>query len=109
MAFGSLFNSQRLLLALTQAGVSREDAYALVQRNAVRAWHAKANPGGAEAKAAEGAADPFGHFLAQDAAITKALPKETLAEFTETARSLAYHLAQADTIFERVFESETKT
>jgi len=109
LTFGSLYNSQRLLLALTQAGVSREEAYAIVQRNAVKAWHAKATPGSAEAKEAAGAADPFAHFLAQDEAVTKALPKETLAEFTQPERSLAFHLAQVDGIFERVFRDQAKT
>ena len=40
---GGLIHSQRVLLALTQKGVSREDAYALVQRNAMAAWRAKAS------------------------------------------------------------------
>ena len=51
---GGLVHSQRVLLALTQAGVSREDAYRLVQRNAMKVWHgegdfldrAQGRPGG---------------------------------------------------------------
>ena len=105
MAFGSLFNSQRIMLALTQAGVSREAAYAIVQRNAMKAWHAKATPGSAEAAEAGGAPDPFAWYLARDPDFTEALPQQTLDDFLQEEKALAYHLKRVDTIFERVFET----
>jgi len=81
---GGLHNSQRVLLALTQAGVSREDAYALVQRNAMKTWR--------EGK----------DFLAElkaDAQVTAKLkPAEIEAMF-----DLGYHFKHVDTIFKRVF------
>jgi adenylosuccinate lyase len=81
---GGLHNSQRVLLALTQAGASREDAYRLVQRNAMKTWE--------EGK----------DFLAEleaDAEVTaKVPPRELRALF-----GLAYHTRHVDTIFARVF------
>ncbi len=79
-----LVHSQRVLLALTQAGVSREDSYRLVQRNAMRAWNG------------EGA---LLDLLKADAEVTKALPTDQL----ETLFDLGYHLKHVDTIFKRVF------
>jgi adenylosuccinate lyase len=81
---GGLHNSQRVLLALTQAGASREDAYTLVQRNAMKTWeHGK-------------------DFLAElkaDREVTARLkPAELEAMFDD-----AYHLKHVDTIFRRVF------
>ncbi len=81
---GGLHNSQRVLLALTQAGVSREDSYRLVQRNAMKTWE-------------EGA--DFLASLKADAEITARLsPEELEAMFDE-----AYHFKHVDTIFRRVF------
>ena len=79
-----LVHSQRVLLALTQAGVAREDAYALVQRNAMRAWNG------------EGA---LLDLLTADKDVTKALPAARLAQLFD----LDYHLKHVDTIFQRVF------
>jgi len=79
-----LVHSQRVLLALTQAGVAREDAYRLVQRNAMRAWN--------------GDGDLLG-LLRADAEVAKALPAAQL----EAMFDLGYHLRQVDTIFARVF------
>jgi len=82
--FNGLIMSQRVLLALTQAGVSREDAYRLVQRNAMKVW-------------AEGA--DFQAELLADPEVTAALsPAEVAAQF-----DLAYHTRHVDTIFARVF------
>ena len=81
---GGLVFSQRVLLALTQAGVSREDAYRLVQRNAMKVWDAGAD---------------FRAELKADPEVTAALSE---AEIDETF-DLAYHLKHVDTIFERVF------
>ncbi len=79
-----LVHSQRVLLALTQAGVGREESYRLVQRNAMRAWNG------------EGA---LLDLLKADKDVTKALPVSQL----ETLFDLGYHLKHVDTIFERVF------
>jgi adenylosuccinate lyase len=79
-----LVNSQRVLLALTQAGVGREEAYRLVQRNAMRAWNGEGD---------------LLDLLKQDAEVTGALPAAKL----ESLFDLAYHLARVDVIFERVF------
>jgi adenylosuccinate lyase len=81
---GGLIHSQRVLLALIQTGVSREQAYGLVQRNAMKVW--------------EKGSDFLTELLA-DAEVIKALSAETLrAQF-----DLAYHTKHVDTIFERVF------
>jgi adenylosuccinate lyase len=81
---GGLVNSQRVLLALTQKGVSREDAYRLVQRNAMKAWHGDGD---------------FLMLLKGDAAVRKHLSDRELAANFD----LDFHLAQIDTIFKRVF------
>jgi adenylosuccinate lyase len=85
-SMGGLVHSQRVLLALTQAGVSREDAYALVQRNAMKVWES----GGALSLLA---------LLQADPEVTAALSAEQLAEKFD----LGYHFKHVDTIFARVF------
>jgi adenylosuccinate lyase len=83
---GGLIHSQRVLLALTDAGIPREEAYRIVQRNAAKVW--------------EDAAD-FLEALLADKDVTKALSPETIrAQF-----DLGYHLKHVDTIFARVFGS----
>lgn len=82
--FRGLVHSQRVLLALTQAGVSREDAYRLVQRNAMKVW--------------EDGKD-FLEELLSDAEVTAALPEAEVREKFD----LAYHTKHVDTIFKRVF------
>src|SRR6478672_5425584 len=85
---GGLHNSQRVLLALTQKGVAREDAYAIVQRHAMGVWQ-DLNTGGPD----------FLARLKADPEVTKALkPAELEALF-----DLDYHLKHVDTIFTRVF------
>ena len=82
--FKGLVMSQRVLLALTQAGVSREDAYRLVQRNAMKVWEKGAD---------------FKDELLADAEVTAALsPAEIEEKF-----DLGYHTKHVDTIFARVF------
>ncbi|HEX4293991.1 MAG TPA: adenylosuccinate lyase [Rhizomicrobium sp.] len=81
-----LVHSQRVLLALTQKGVGREESYAMVQRNAMRAWNG------------EGA---LLDLLKADPEVTKALSAKEL----EALFDLAYHFKHVDTIFKRVFES----
>ncbi|GMM93041.1 adenylosuccinate lyase [Qipengyuania sp. MTN3-11] len=83
---GGLVHSQRVLLALTQAGVSRENAYAIVQRNAMKVWESD------------------GHLklldlLKQDGEVTAVLGESALEEKFD----LAYHFRHVDTIFARVF------
>jgi adenylosuccinate lyase len=81
---GGLVHSQRVLLALTAAGVPRERAYKLVQRNAMKVW----NDGG-----------DFLAALLADKDVRKALPEDVVrAQF-----DLAYHTKHVDTIFKRVF------
>ncbi|MFQ5438860.1 MAG: adenylosuccinate lyase [Paracoccaceae bacterium] len=82
--FHGLIMSQRVLLALTQAGVSREDAYRLVQRNAMKVWQ--------EGK-------DFRAELLADADVTAALSKAEINEKFD----LGYHTKHVDTIFSRVF------
>ncbi|MBP1851043.1 adenylosuccinate lyase [Rhizobium halophytocola] len=82
--FRGLVHSQRVLLALTQAGVSREDAYRLVQRNAMKVW--------------EQGKDFLEELLA-DGEVRAALPEETIREKFD----LGYHTKHVDTIFRRVF------
>jgi adenylosuccinate lyase len=83
---GGLIHSQRVLLALTQKGVSREDAYSLVQRNAMPVWRGEGD---------------FLSLLKADADVAKAL---SAAEI-ESLFDLGYHLKAVDTIFARVFEA----
>ena len=81
---GGLVHSQRVLLALTQKGVSREDAYRLVQRNAMPVWRGEGD---------------FLTLLKSDPDVKKAL---TDAEIEEKF-DLGYHFKHVDTIFDRVF------
>ena len=81
---GGLIHSQRVLLALTQKGVSREDAYELVQRNAMAAWRGE------------------GEFLAllkADKDVTRVLTPGELQALSD----LGHHFKQVDFIFARVF------
>ncbi|KKB09844.1 adenylosuccinate lyase [Devosia chinhatensis] len=83
---GGLHNSQRMLLALTQAGYSREDSYAAVQRNAMKVWEHRGDRAG---------------LFAQN---LKADPQVTLSdEQIDAMFDDAYHLKHVDTIFARVF------
>jgi adenylosuccinate lyase len=84
---GGLVHSQRVLLALTQAGVSREDSYRLVQRNAMKVWESDGQLSLLE-------------LLKADPEVTAALSVEAL----EDKFDLGYHFKQVDTIFARVFE-----
>jgi len=81
---GGLIHSQRVLLALTQGGVSREDAYALVQRNAMPVWRGEGD---------------FLTLLKNDKDVRKVLGTAELEELFD----LGYHLKNIDFIFERVF------
>ena len=83
---GGLIHSQRVLLALTQSGLSREDAYALVQRNAMQVWDSDGELSLLE-------------LLKDDAQVTHHLKPDRL----DALFDLDYHLKQVDTIFDRVF------
>jgi adenylosuccinate lyase len=82
--FRGLVHSQRVLLALTQAGVSREDAYRLVQRNAMKVWEQGKD---------------FLEELLGDAEVRAALSEADIREKFD----LGYHTKHVDTIFKRVF------
>ncbi len=83
--FRGLIHSQRVLLALTQAGVSREDAYRLAQRNAMKVWEQGKD---------------FKTELLADPEVTAALSPEEIEEKFD----LGYHTKHVDTIFKRVFK-----
>jgi adenylosuccinate lyase len=82
--FGGLVNSQQVLLALTQKGMSREGAYAIVQRNAMKVWEQGAD---------------FEVELKADPAVREALSDKEI----EALLDMGHHLRHVDAIFERVF------
>ncbi len=86
---GGLIHSQRVLLALTQNGVSRENAYAIVQRNAMKVWES------------DGRLQLL-DLLKQDEDVSKALSENDLTALFD----LDYHLKHVDTIFARVFDGD---
>ena len=88
---GGLHNSQRVLLALTQAGLSREDAYAAVQRNAMQVWQAHGDRTGM-----------FARLLKADPEVAGKLPAAEIDAMFDDF----YHLKHVDAIFERVFGPE---
>jgi adenylosuccinate lyase len=81
---GGLVHSQRVLLALTQKGVSREDAYSAVQRNAMKVWRGEGK---------------FIDLLSEDPDVSPHLGKSELNHLFD----LGYHFKNVDTIFRRVF------
>ncbi|MGB3319652.1 MAG: adenylosuccinate lyase [Sphingopyxis granuli] len=83
---GGLVHSQRVLLALTQAGASREDSYALVQRNAMKVWESDGQLSLLD-------------LLKADADVTARLSADQLTDLFD----LGYHMKHVDTIFARVF------
>jgi adenylosuccinate lyase len=83
-SMGGLHNSQRILLALVEHGVSREDSYSLVQRNAMRTWRGEGN---------------LLDLLKADPEVNAKLTDAEL----EALFDLEYHFKHVDTIFERVF------
>ena len=82
--FPGLVMSQRVLLALTQAGVSREDSYAMVQRNALKVWEERTD---------------FKEELLADKEVVAALGVDGIEEKFD----MSYHTKHVDTIFKRVF------
>ncbi len=83
-SLGGLHNSQRVLLALTQAGMSREDAYRAVQRNAMESWKTGSS---------------FQNLLKQDEEVARHLQPDTI----DALFDLGYHVKHVDTILDRVF------
>jgi adenylosuccinate lyase len=83
---GGLVHSQRVLLALTQAGLTRDDSYRLVQRNAMKVWESDGQLSLLE-------------LLKADPEVSAALPDKEL----EDKFNLDYHFKAVDTIFARVF------
>ncbi|MBT5109711.1 MAG: adenylosuccinate lyase, partial [Rhodospirillaceae bacterium] len=83
-SMGGLHNSQRVLLTLTQKGMSREDAYKVVQENAMNAWQGNA---------------AFVNLLKSDHNIAKFMSNNEI----ESLFDLEYHTKHVDTIFNRVF------
>ena len=83
---GGLPNSQRVLLELTQAGVSREDAYRLVQRNAMKVWNSRGDI-------------HLLDLLKEDKAVTSKVSEAELDKLF----NFEYHTKHVDTIFSRVF------
>jgi adenylosuccinate lyase len=81
---GGLVHSQRLLIALTQKGASREDAYKFVQRNAMPVWRGEGD---------------FLTLLKKDPDVKKYLSDAEISEQFD----LGYHFKHVDTIFQRVF------
>jgi len=81
---GGIIHSQRALLALTQAGIAREDAYRLVQKNAMRAWDGEGT---------------LLDLLKADPQVAKSVPPKSLEAMFDDA----YHTKHIDTIFKRVF------
>jgi len=86
---GGLVHSQRVLLALTQAGLSREDSYALVQRNAMKVWESDGELSLLD-------------LLKGDPEVSERLSAEQL----DALFDLGYHMKHVDTIFGRVFGSD---
>jgi adenylosuccinate lyase len=81
---GGLYEAQRVLLALVEKGVARQEAYVHVQRNAMKVWEEKVD---------------FRTALKRDPDVRKALSEPEI----DACFALEYHLKQVDAIFERVF------
>lgn len=109
--FGGIHDAQRVLLYLTQNGTSREDAYKIVQRNAMRVWKSfgidQDNPDkppvldAIEIEAA-GHDNRLAFFLSHDPELAELLSADDLQKLLEKD-SVSYHTARVDEIFARVF------
>lgn len=109
--FGGIHDAQRVLLHLTQNGVSREDAYKIVQRNAMRVWKSygidQDNPDTPPVlddveKEAANHDNRLAYFLQNDAGLAEVLSADDLNNLLGKD-SIAYHTARVDDIFKRVF------
>ncbi|MEK9672503.1 MAG: adenylosuccinate lyase [Rhodospirillaceae bacterium] len=111
--FGGIHDAGRVLLDLTQKGVSREDAYKIVQRAAMRVWKSfgidpdnpdKATKLNAEDREAAKHDNRLMFFLSKDKEMAKVLSVRDLKALFKTS-SMDYHRARVDDIFKRVFSS----
>ncbi|MDG2206003.1 MAG: adenylosuccinate lyase [Alphaproteobacteria bacterium] len=109
--FGGIHDSQRVLLALTQRGFSREEGYKIVQRNAMKVWRSFGidpdNPDATieltdEDREAAGRGNRLMFFLSRDDDLTGVLSEADLDELFNVD-PVAYHTKHVDTIFQRVF------
>lgn len=109
--FGGIHDAQRVLLHLTQNGVSREEAYKIVQRNAMRVWKSygidQDNPDTPPVlddveKEAANHDNRLAYFLQNDAGLAEVLSADDLNNLLGKD-SIAYHTARVDDIFKRVF------
>jgi adenylosuccinate lyase len=109
--FGGIHDAQRVLLFLTQNGVSREDAYEIVQRNAMRVWKSFGiDPDNTDStptldaveKEASNHDNRLFFFLSKDDSLTRVLDLGRLADLLNED-SLSYHCKNVDMIFKRVF------
>jgi len=111
MQFGGLHDSQRVLLALTQRGISREDSYKMVQKNAMKVWRSFGidpdNPDGVVEQTPEDTEaalqeSRFFFYLSNDEEVAAALGKTGLRDLFD-GNSTDFHTKQVDVIFKRVF------
>jgi len=109
--FGGLHDSQRVLLALTQNGISREDGYRIVQGNAMKVWRSFGidpdNPDGAVVQAPEDIEaakheSRFFFYLSNDEEVAEALGEVGLKDLFD-GESTSFHTKNANVIFKRVF------
>ena len=109
--FGGIHDAQRVLLHLTQKNFSREKAYTIVQRNAMKVWESFETPDNdspstekreGQKLGIEGVENRLIYFLSKDSDVVEVLDEKELTELFKE-NSLAYHMEHVDTIFERVF------
>jgi adenylosuccinate lyase len=84
---GGIYSAQRVMLALIEGGMSREDAYSLVQKHSMRSWEAKT---------------PLVDLLVADSAVTSRVSADALRGLTDPK----WFVRRADQIFERVFRAQ---
>ena len=111
MQFGGLHDSQRVLLALTQNGISREDGYRIVQGNAMKVWRSFGinpdNPDGTVKQAPEDVEaamheSRFFFYLSKDEEVAEVLGEDGLKELFD-GKSTSFHTKNINVIFKRVF------
>ena len=109
--FGGIHDAQRVLLYLTQNDVSREEAYRIVQRNAMRVWKSYGiDPDNPDTpaeldeieKQAQEHDNRFFFFMSKDEGLTKILDVEKLTKLLDED-SISYHTKNVDRIFLRIF------
>lgn len=96
---GGLVFSQRILLELPKKGLSREDAYAIVQKNAMRVWEELQSGDSANRAKNEKGESLFLQYLLEDSELTAKMSSEAIRECFD----YNYYLKNVDNIFKRVF------